>query len=81
MKNYKPRYEELHRYYLTWLLDFTKRAVRQGMCHQNIYYTHNLKVGCFKFPGKEPVIAIFLNVCTKSFTVKHRRHHYLLRMI
>ncbi|AJI95812.1 hypothetical protein BD65_2406 [Yersinia ruckeri] len=58
MKDYKPRYEELHRYYQTWLMDFTKLAVRQGMCHQNIYYTHNLKVGCLKFPGKEPVIAI-----------------------
>lgn len=33
MKDYKPRYEELHKYYQTWLMDFTKLAVRQGMCH------------------------------------------------
>ncbi|KEY57318.1 hypothetical protein [Serratia sp. DD3] len=58
MKDYKPRYEELHKYYQTWLMDFTKLAVRQGMCHQNIYYTHTLAVGCLRFPGKEPVIAI-----------------------
>ncbi|AYD42598.1 hypothetical protein [Yersinia rochesterensis] len=58
MKDYKPRYEELHKYYQTWLMGFTKLAVCLGMCHQNIYYTHALTVGCLRFPGKDPVIAI-----------------------
>lgn len=58
MKDYKPRYEELHKCYQTWLTDFTKLTVRQGMCHQNIYHYHSLTVGCLNFPGKEPVIAI-----------------------
>ncbi|HCD5813396.1 TPA: hypothetical protein NDS96_003519 [Klebsiella oxytoca] len=58
MKDYKPRYDELHKCYQTWLTDFTKLTVRQGMCHQNIYHYHNLTVGCLKFPGKEAVIAI-----------------------
>ena len=34
MKDYKPRYEELQKCYQTWLTDFTKLTVRQGMCHQ-----------------------------------------------
>ncbi|EAU0260486.1 hypothetical protein A6855_28005, partial [Salmonella enterica] len=58
MKGYKPRYEELHRYYQSWLTGFTKLTVGQGMCHQNIYHHHNLTVGCFRFPGRDPVIAI-----------------------
>lgn len=58
MKDYKPRYEELHKCYQTWLTDFTKLTVRQGMCHQNIYHYHSLTVGCLKFPGEEAVIAI-----------------------
>ncbi|EKM0531476.1 hypothetical protein ACMUBS_002627 [Cronobacter turicensis] len=58
MKDYKSRYEELHKCYQTWLTDFTKLTVRQGMCHQNIYYYHILTVGCLKFPGEKAVIAI-----------------------
>lgn len=58
MKDYKPRYEELQKCYQTWLTDFTKLTVRQGMCHQNIYHYHCLTVGCLNFPGKEAVIAI-----------------------
>ena len=58
MKDYKPRYEELHKCYQTWLTDFTKLAVRQGMCHQNIYHYHNLTVGCLKFSEEEPIIAV-----------------------
>lgn len=58
MKDNKPRYEELHRYYQTWLTDFTKLTVRSGMCHQNIYHHHNLTVGSLMFPGKASAIAI-----------------------
>lgn len=58
MKEYKPRYEELHKYYQVWLTDFTKLTVRSGMCHQNIYHHHTLTVGSLKFPGEEEVIAI-----------------------
>ncbi|HHK9702444.1 TPA: hypothetical protein ACQZI0_004574 [Klebsiella pneumoniae] len=58
MKDYKPRYEELHKYYQTWLTDFTKLTVRSGMCHQNIYHHHTLTVGSLKFPGEEEVIAV-----------------------
>ncbi len=58
MKDYKPRYEELHKYYQTWLADFTKLTVRSGMCHQNIYHHHTLMVGSLKFPGEEEVIAV-----------------------
>lgn len=58
MKDYKPRYEELYKYYQVWLTDFTKLTVRSGMCHQNIYHHHTLTVGSLKFPGEEEVIAI-----------------------
>ncbi|HHA7951071.1 TPA: hypothetical protein ACOP2N_002608 [Salmonella enterica] len=58
MKDYKPRYEELNKYYQTWLTGYTRLAVCQGMCHQNIYYHHTLKVGSFTFPGEGDVIAI-----------------------
>ncbi|HDV8212735.1 hypothetical protein [Enterobacter sp. ECC-019] len=58
MKDYKPRYEELYKYYQTWLTDFTKLTVRSGMCHQNIYHHHSLTVGSLKFSGEEDVIAI-----------------------
>ncbi|MGR7121429.1 hypothetical protein ACU62C_19130 [Klebsiella aerogenes] len=58
MKDYKPRYEELYKYYQAWLTDFTKLTVRSGMCHQNIYHYHSLMVGGLRFPGREPVIAI-----------------------
>ncbi|ELE9461286.1 hypothetical protein RBV54_005035 [Salmonella enterica] len=58
MKEYKPRYEELHKYYQVWLTGYTRLAVSQGMCHQNIYHHHILTVGSFKFPGEEEVIAI-----------------------
>jgi hypothetical protein len=58
MKDYKPRYEELHRYYQTWLTGLTKLTVGQGMCHQNICHHHSLTVGCLRFPGRDPVIAI-----------------------
>ena len=58
MKDYKPRYEELYKYYQVWLTDFTKLTVRSGMCHQNIYLHHTLTVGSLKFPGEEEVIAI-----------------------
>ncbi|GJK67845.1 hypothetical protein TUM17563_56100 [Klebsiella oxytoca] len=58
MKDYKPRYEELYKYYQTWLTDFTKLTVRSGMCHQNIYHHHTLTVGSLKFPREEEVIAI-----------------------
>ncbi|HEO8925596.1 TPA: hypothetical protein ACQZKP_002705 [Klebsiella quasipneumoniae subsp. similipneumoniae] len=58
MKDYKPRYEELYKFYQTWLTDFTKLTVRSGMCHQNIYHHHTLTVGSLKFPGEEEVIAV-----------------------
>lgn len=58
MKDYKPRYEELHRYYQNWLTGFTKLTVGQGMCHQNIYHHHTLAVGSLRFPGEKEVIAI-----------------------
>ncbi|CAM7905526.1 hypothetical protein CIFRMA203M1_23130 [Citrobacter freundii] len=58
MKDYKPRYKELYKYYQVWLTDFTKLTVRSGMCHQNIYHHHTLTVGSLKFPGEEEVIAI-----------------------
>ncbi len=74
MKDYKPRDEELHKYYQTWLMGFTKLAVCLGMCHQNIYYTHALTVGCLRFPGKTRLLRLFRNACTGSFTVKHRQH-------
>ncbi|XJB02841.1 hypothetical protein AB2I14_18735 [Escherichia coli] len=58
MKDYKPRYEELNKYYQTWLTGYTRLAVCQGMCHQNIYHHHTLTVGSFTFPGEGDVIAI-----------------------
>lgn len=58
MKEYKTRYEEILKYYQTWLMDFSKLAVRQGMCHQNIYYSHYLMIACLKFPNREPVHAV-----------------------
>ncbi|HCR3451187.1 TPA: hypothetical protein ON570_004872 [Citrobacter werkmanii] len=58
MKDYKPRYEELKKYYQTWLTGYTRLAVCQGMCHQNIYHHHTLTVGSFNFPGENEVIAI-----------------------
>ena len=58
MKEYKTRYEEILKYYQTWLMDFSKLAVRQGMCHQNIYFSHHLMIGCLKFPKKEPINAV-----------------------
>ncbi len=58
MKGYKPRYEELNKYYQTWLTGYTRLAVCHGMCHQNIYHHHTLTVGSFNFPGENVVIAI-----------------------
>lgn len=58
MKEYKTRYEEILKYYQTWLMEFSKLAVRQGMCHQNIYYSHHLMIGCLNFPHKEPAYAV-----------------------
>ena len=58
MKEYKTRYEDILKYYQTWLMDFSKLAVRQGMCHQNIYFSHHLMIGCLKFPKKEPINAV-----------------------
>lgn len=58
MKETKTRYDELLKYYQTWLTDFTRLAVRRGMCHQNIYFSHNLMVDCLNFPDQEPLIAI-----------------------
>lgn len=58
MKETKTRYDELLKYYQTWLMDFTKLAVRRCMCHQNIYFSHNLMVDCLSFPDQEPLIAI-----------------------
>ncbi|MGG6195054.1 hypothetical protein ACQV2B_13350 [Pantoea allii] len=58
MKEYKTRYEEILKYYQTWLMGFSKLAVRQGMCHQNIYYSHYLMIGCLNFPNKEPAHAV-----------------------
>lgn len=58
MKVYKTRYEEILKYYQTWLMDFSKLAVRQGMCHQNIYFSHHLMIGYLKFPKKEPINAV-----------------------
>ncbi|EBG5323105.1 hypothetical protein LHP66_004114 [Salmonella enterica] len=58
MKDYKPRYEELNKYYQTWLTGYTRLAVCQGMCHQNIYHHHTLTVGSFNFSGENEVIAI-----------------------
>lgn len=58
MKETKTRYDELLKYYQTWLTDFTRLAVRRGMCHQNIYFSHHLVVDCLFFPEQEPLIAI-----------------------
>ena len=58
MKDYNPRYEELNKYYQTWLTGYTRLAVCQGLCHQNIYHHHTLTVGSFTFPGEGDVIAI-----------------------
>lgn len=58
MKDYKPRYEELNKYYQTWLTGYTRLTVSQGMCHQNIYHHHTLTVGSFTSPGEGDVITI-----------------------
>ncbi|HIF4730913.1 TPA: hypothetical protein ACX13R_001752 [Citrobacter amalonaticus] len=58
MKDYKPRYEELNKYYQTWLTGYTRLTVSQEMCHQNIYHHHTLTVGSFTFPGEGDVITI-----------------------
>lgn len=58
MKDYKPRYEELNKYYQTRLTGYTRLAVCRSMCHQNIYHHHTLTVGSFNFPGENEVIAI-----------------------
>ncbi|EFH1808496.1 hypothetical protein BH149_004772 [Escherichia coli] len=58
MKDYKPSYEELNKYYQTWLTGYTRLTVSQGMCHQNIYHHHTLTVGSFTFPGEGDVITI-----------------------
>ncbi|HEA7592552.1 TPA: hypothetical protein RXL23_002695, partial [Escherichia coli] len=51
-------YEELNKYYQTWLTGYTRLTVSQGMCHQNIYHHHTLTVGSFTFPGEGDVITI-----------------------
>ena len=58
MKGYKPRYEELKKYYQTWLTGYTRLAVCLGMCHQNITHHHTMTVGSLKFPGEGEVIAV-----------------------
>ncbi|OVZ94954.1 hypothetical protein CBW54_00650 [Yersinia kristensenii] len=58
MKETKTRYGELLKDDQTWLTDFTRLAVRRGLCHQNISFSHHLRVDCLRFPGEEPLIAI-----------------------
>lgn len=52
MKEPKTCYDELLKYYQTWLTDFTRLTVRLGLCHQNIYFSHCLMVDYLKFPGQ-----------------------------
>ena len=74
MKDYKPRYEELYKYYQVWLTDFTKLTVRSGMCHQNIYHHHTLTVGTLKFPGEKRSLLLFLSACTELFMAEQQPH-------
>lgn len=74
MKDYKPRYEELYKYYQVWLTDFTKLTVKSGMCHQNIYHHHTLTVGRLNFRERKRLLLLFPSVCTELFMEDQQPH-------
>lgn len=67
MKEYKPRYEELHKYYQVWLTDSTKLTVRSGMCHQNIYHHHTLTVAVSSSRERKRLLPSFPSACIELF--------------
>ncbi|EPX9373666.1 hypothetical protein A9Q62_14475 [Yersinia ruckeri] len=58
MSKMKSRHDDLLRYYQTWLIDFTKLLVRQGMCDPQIYTYHRLVVSSLRFPDRAEVAIV-----------------------
>ncbi len=51
MKTPYSRHDFLLQHYQRWLDDFTRLAVRHGLCHPNIQASHQLTIGSLRFTG------------------------------
>lgn len=58
MKASLSRHNLLLEYYQRWLNDFTRLAIRHGLCHPNIQASHQLTLGSLHFPGTGQVTAV-----------------------
>lgn len=58
MSKMKSRHDDLLGNYQTWLTDFTKLLVCQGMCEPQIYTYHRLVVSSLRFPDRAEVAIV-----------------------
>ncbi|OVZ94953.1 hypothetical protein CBW54_00645 [Yersinia kristensenii] len=58
MSKMKNRHDDMLGYYQTWLTDFTKLLVRQGMCDPQIHTYHRLVVSSLRFPERAEVAIV-----------------------
>lgn len=62
MKVTQTPYDDLLKYYQSWLTDFTRLTVRLGICHQNIYASHELTVDYLRFQEGDSVAVVPLRL-------------------
>ncbi|HBU8416218.1 hypothetical protein [Klebsiella pneumoniae] len=67
MKTPNSRHDFLLQHYQRWLDDFTRLAVRHGLCHPNIQASHQLTIGSLRFTGTGQVTAVVPHALYRLF--------------
>ncbi len=67
MKTPYSRHDFLLQHYQRWLDDFTRLAVRHGLCHPNIRASHQLTIGSLRFTGTGQVTAVVPHALYRLF--------------
>ncbi len=67
MKTPYSRHDFLLQHYQRWLDDFTRLAVRHGLCHPNIQASHQLTIGSLRFTGTGQVTAVVPHALYRLF--------------
>ena len=67
MKTPYSRHDFLLQHYQRWLDDFTRLAVRHGLCHPNIQASHQLTIGSLRFTCTGQVTAVVPHALYRLF--------------
>lgn len=67
MKTPHSRHDFLLQHYQRWLDDFTRLAIRHGLCHPNILASHHLILGSLWFTDTDQVTAVVPHALNRLF--------------